>query len=122
MSDVVTPVQVEQRLRSLGRELDEAHTDMVAAEFRFATAKPAYEIHSAKERLRVRDWALERGVKITVQEIADTAMVNCADEYTELSISEATVRSARANVSRIKTHIDIARSVGTSVRASMEVS
>jgi hypothetical protein len=36
--------------------------------------------------------------------------------------SEAVVKATRANMQRIKTQIDIARSVGTSVRSSMEIS
>jgi len=38
-----------------------------------------------------------------------------------LYISEAIVKSARANASRIRTQIEIGRSVGASVRTSMEI-
>lgn len=122
MSEVVTPMQIEQRLRQLGKELDEAHDLMVRSEHAYADAKSVYEINSAKERMRVKDRALERGSKITVQEIEDAALINTADEYTLLNMSDAVVRSMRANVTRIRVQIDIARSVGTLVRSSMEVS
>lgn len=121
MSDVLTPVAVERRLRDLGKELDEASAKCEAAEFNYVQAKIDFDLGSAKERLRIRDRALERGAKVTVQEIEDNALVNCATQYTNVNIAEATVKAARANVSRVKTQIDIARSVGTSVRASLEV-
>ena len=39
-----------------------------------------------------------------------------------MATAEAIVRAARSNASRIRTQVDIARSVGTSVRTSMELS
>lgn len=122
MSDIATPVQVENRLRSLGRELDEVQGRCDSAEFEFVHAKVDFDLRSAKARMAIRDTALDRGVKFTVQEIEDRALVSCAEEYTRVNVAEATVKVARANVGRIKVQIDIARSVGTSVRASMEVS
>jgi hypothetical protein len=38
-----------------------------------------------------------------------------------LNSAEATVKAARANAQRIRTQVDIARSIGTSVRASLEM-
>jgi hypothetical protein len=40
----------------------------------------------------------------------------------KMAVAEAVVRAARSNASRIRTQVDIARSVGTSVRTSMELS
>ena len=121
MKDVITPVHVERRLRELGAELDHATTRCEEAEFTYVKAKTDYDLSSAKERMAMRDRALERGSKVTVQEIEDHALLRCANQYTDLNIAEATVKAARANVSRIRVQIDIARSVGTSVRASLEV-
>jgi len=39
-----------------------------------------------------------------------------------VNTAEATVKSARANATRIRTQVDIARSVGTSVRTEYSVS
>jgi hypothetical protein len=39
----------------------------------------------------------------------------------EIGIAEATVKASRANTSRIKTQVEIARSIGTSVRTSMDL-
>lgn len=121
MSEIVTPVDVEKRLRHLGRELDAAHEELDACEMAYASAKSAFEIGVAAHRMDVRQRALERGSKVTVQEIEDQALLAVRVEYTTLNAAEARVRAARANNVRVRTQIDIARSVGTSVRASMEV-
>jgi len=50
------------------------------------------------------------------------ALVSAEDLHLQMSIAEAMVRAARSNAARIRTQVDIARSVGTSVRTSMELS
>ena len=122
MNDVVTPAQVDRRLIELGRELDESHTHMVEAEQTFMSAKTGYEIAIAESRMRTRQRYIERGVKVTVGEIEDEALIATKIELTALNTSEALVKAARANNNRIRTQIDIARSIGESVRASMDVS
>ena len=122
MSDVVTPMQVDRRLIELGRELDESHTHMVEAEQTFMSAKTGYEIAIAEARMRTRQRYIERGVKVTVGEIEDEALIATKIELTALNTSEALVKAARANNNRIRTQIDIARSIGASVRASMDMS
>lgn len=121
MTDVVTPAQVDRRLIELGRELDESHTQMVEAEQTFMSAKTGYEIAIAEARMRTRQRYIERGVKVTVGEIEDEALIATKIELTALNTSEALVKASRANNNRIRTQIDIARSIGASVRASMEM-
>ena len=41
--------------------------------------------------------------------------------FTQLNIVEARVKASRANVNRIKTQVEIARSIGTSVRTSLDL-
>ena len=118
---VVTPAQVEQKLIQLSREYDDAHGQLETAEYRYAKAKTDYEIGIAKERMRIGQRALEAGRKVTVQEKEDEALVSCADLYTENNIAEASVRAARANATRLRTQIDITRSVGTAVRAALDL-
>jgi hypothetical protein len=118
---VITPVAVERRLFQLGKELDSAHDDLHSAELEYMLSKNACEIALAAARMKLRKRHLEAGVKITVQEVEDQALLQTQDEQMRLAVAEATVRSARANNARIKVQIDIARSIGTSVRASMEV-
>jgi hypothetical protein len=122
MSDIITPEKVERRLRDLGRELDEANSDLGFAENSYGKWKADFELQVAKARLRIGKEAAETGSKITVQEKEDRALVECELAYKALIGAEAVVRAARANVQRVRTQIDIARSVGTSVRSAMELS
>lgn len=118
----ITPEKVEQRLRELGKELDDAFEDLKNAEHGYAKAKTDYELDYARARMDIRQRALRSGVKCTVNEVDDEALDRCADSYTALNAAEATVKAARENNRRINTQIDIARSVGTSVRAAMSLS
>jgi hypothetical protein len=120
MTDVVTPMQVERRLLQLSRELDESQEALVAAEHGYMKAKSEFEIESAAARMKERDFALNRGGKITINELDDRAILHCRVQLQKLNIAEAVVRAERANAVRIRTQIDIARSIGTSVRKSME--
>lgn len=117
----VTPMQVEARLRELGSELDEAHKQLQEAEHGYFRAKGEYEIGVAAARLRVGQRFADKGTKGTVQEREDLATIETADLLKAYFTSEAVVRAARANSRRVQVQIDIARSVGTSVRSSMEV-
>ena len=57
MMAILTPVQVEQRLVALSKEIDNAHHDLVEAEVRYSKAKTAYELGVAKVRLSYRGCA-----------------------------------------------------------------
>lgn len=120
MTDVVTPMQVERRLLVLSRELDQSQDSLVAAEHQYMSAKSEYEIESARNRMAERQAALSAGRKITINELDDIALMRCAGLLTALNAAEAVVRAERANAVRVRTQIDIARSIGTSVRKSME--
>jgi hypothetical protein len=113
----ITPVQVEKRLVALGVEIDDAQSFLESSEMEYFTAKTDCELSLAGERIALS----KSGLKFTVQEKEDIALTACADKYRRLGEAEAKVRAARSNVQRIRAHIDIVRSVGTSVRASMEV-
>ena len=121
MSNIITPAQVENRLLQLSREYDDAHKELEQAEIGYANAKSLWEITSARTRLSIQAKALDSGKRITVQERDDEAVVRCQHELMAVNISEAKVRAARANANRLRTQIDIARSVGTSVRAAMDL-
>lgn len=118
---IVTPHAVEKRLVELSRELDEAHEQIVQAETEYMQAKSEWEIGSAKSRLMLKSKAQDEGRKMTVGEIEDEAMVSCEAQLRRFNTSEAVVRAARGNIVRVRTQIDIARSVGTSVRSSMDL-
>lgn len=114
-------MHVESRLVALGRELDTAHRDLVSGEHAYYAAKSTYEVAVAKVRLAIGADHAASGVRSTVQEREDRALLAVADQATTLATAEAVVRAARANVARIRTHIDIARSLGTSVRAALDL-
>lgn len=118
---VATPAQVEAKLIALSKEYDEAYENLKDAEFRYGEAKPAYEVKAARERMAAQSRALDAGRKITAQEKDDISLIACELEYTQLFAAEAVVRSARANAQRLSKQIDITRSVGTSVRAALEL-
>lgn len=114
-SQMVTPQGIENRLVALSKEVDESHQFLESAEYKYHTAKASYEIAIAQARLSFA------GEKFRVQDVQDQALLICKDKYEALNVAEATVKAARANATRIRTQVDIARSIGTSVRASLEM-
>ena len=120
MNDIITPARVERRLLDLSREYDEAHQSLHDAEMGYMKAKTAYEVAYAKTRMQARREASQAGIKLSIPEIDDIATIDCEGEYDAINIAEAIVKSERANSIRLRTQIDIARSVGTIVRAALE--
>jgi len=114
----ITPAQIEQRLVQLSKETDQAHDDLVEAEASYHRLKADYEISVAAARLKA---ARSVDVKLTVQDKEDIATVQTQDALRALAIAEAMVKAARGNSQRVRTQVDIARSVGTSVRTSMDL-
>ena len=112
---MVTPQSIENRLVVLSKEVDEAHKFLEQAETNYHQAKTSYEIEMAHSRMKLST------EKMRVQDVQDYALLACKDFYSALNMAEAVVKSARANATRIRTQVDIARSVGTSVRASLEI-
>ena len=121
MSDITTPAAIERRLKQLGVELDEANKHLAEAELNYMMSKATYEVNSAAARMSIKRKASEAGSKVTVAEVEDEAILHCRDDMSNYYTSEAIVRAARANISRVKTQVDIARSIGTSVRVSMDL-
>ena len=114
-NQVVTPQAIENRLATLSREIDEGHAFLEQAEHAYHKAKTQYEIAIATARL---SYGAE---KMRVQDVNDHALLECREQYRALNEAEAVVKAARANATRIRTQVDIARSIGTSVRASLEI-
>jgi len=112
---MITPQGIENRLMALSKEVDECHEFLESAEHAFHKAKSDYEIEMAHSRMKLST------EKMRVQDVQDCALMASQDKYKALNVAEATVKAARANATRIRTQVDIARSVGTSVRASLEI-
>lgn len=113
----LTPMQVERRLLDLSKEIDESHSDLISAESKFHVAKASYEISMARSRMNKS----HPDMKLTAVQREDEALLDNAEQHMNLAIAEAEVKAARANVQRIRTQVDIARSISVSVRASMEI-
>lgn len=118
MSQIVTPQMIEQRLRDLSKEVDQAHKDLADAEQNYFVVKAKYELALAHSRLSM---AGKTDMKLTVADKADMALIATEDLHLKMATAEALVRAARSNAQRIRTQVDIARSVGTSVRSSMDL-
>ena len=113
----ITPEKVENRLYELSKEIDSAHDELVAAEKKYHTDKAVFEIAIARARIHIG----MNNQKLRVGDVADKALLEVEKEWVDLQTAEALVKAARGNAARVRTQVDIARSIGTSVRASMEV-
>jgi hypothetical protein len=120
-NQIVTPAQIEARLKSLSKEIDDAHDDLVIAERNYHGLKAEYEVAMAKSRMEYASKSAPNGKNYTVQERDDLAVLDNAEKHYNIAISEAQVKAARANANRIKTQVEIARSIGTSVRTSLDL-
>jgi hypothetical protein len=115
---ILTPAMIEKRLKDLSHEVDYSHAELAQAEKDYYETKARYEIALAHSRLSV---AGKRDGKLTVSDKADLALVSVEDLHMKLATVEALVKAARANANRVRTQVDIARSIGTSVRTSMDL-
>lgn len=113
---MITPEKVEARLYELSKEIDTAHDELVEAEKAYHTSKAKFEIAIAHARVTIG----LANMKLRVGDVADKALIQCESEWQQIQLAEALVKAARANANRVRTQVDIARSIGTSVRASMD--
>jgi hypothetical protein len=122
MSEPITPAQVESRLFNLSLEIDKAQEQLDKAEEQYVTTKAEYEIALAKSRISLAGEVGSNNKLLTATEKDDKALVANEDLHLRIASAEILAKAARANVSRIKTQVDITRSIGSSVRSAMEVS
>lgn len=113
-----TPAQVENRLYELSKEIEEAHLFLDESDAEYTNAKMDYEIATAKSMLRPANPEL----KLTVIQRQHQALLENEAAYRALEIGEQKVRSAKANVARLRIQVDIARSISASIRNEMSVS
>ena len=117
----VTPMQVEARLLQLSKEVDEAQFALNDAEKQYFTTKAEYEIALAYSRKNMMGARTEAGKSLTATEREDLALLENEDLHKLMASAEILVRACRGNVARIREQVDIARSIGTSVRSSLDV-
>jgi outer membrane protein TolC len=113
----ITPMQIEKRLTDLSREIDQGHAELVAAEQEYHSKKASLEIGMARARMSVS----HPDMKLTSVQREDEALIRNEEAHLNLAIAEAQVKAARANVNRIRTQVDIARSISVSVRSSLDL-
>lgn len=121
MTEIITPAMVEKRLHTLSKEIDEAHYILIGVESRYNAVKGQYEVAMARSRMKYATTSSPTGKNYTVQEREDLALLDNEELHQELGIIDAEVKAARANTARLKIQVEIARSVGTSVRTSMDL-
>ena len=114
---IVTPAQIEKRLYDLSKAVDGAHEFLAEAESEYQEIKAEFEIAMAKSRIKNS----HPDMKMTVALGEATALVENADRRRELAKTEAKVKAAKENSNRLRTQVDIARSISVSVRTSMEI-
>ena len=119
---VVTPAQIEARLKDLSKLIDEAHDHLVEAEHIYHTRRAEYEIAMAKIRLELSSKSSPTGKNYTVGEREDMALIQNRHIHEVVAEAEAMVKANRANVARLRVQVDIARSIGTSVRTGFDAS
>jgi hypothetical protein len=122
MNQVVTPQQIEARLYALSKEVDEGHENLVQAEQAFHQMTAEYEVAMARSRISMASKSSPTGKNYTVGEREDMAIIENSEQHFMIATVEAQVKAARANVQRLKTQVEIARSMSASVRSSMDLS
>jgi len=110
---MITPQKVEARLYELSKEIEQCHEDLVNAENSYHTSKAKYEIAMARSRLNMA------GTKMTVKDREDKALIDNAELHLEMASIEARVKSTRALANKLRTQVDIARTISVSVRTEM---
>ena len=113
----ITPVQIEKRLVDLSKEIDEAHIDLVEAENEFSIATAQYEVAMAKSRIKNS----HADMKMTATMREDQALIENEILFSRVALAEAQVKASRANANRLRTQVDITRSVSSSVKASLDL-
>ena len=122
MNQIVTPQQIEARLYALSKEIDESHEILVDTEREFHQTTAYYEVDMARSRILLASKSSPTGKNYTVGEREDMALIENAETHFKMATLEAQVKAARANVQRLKTQVEIARSMSASVRSSMDIS
>ena len=113
----VTPEQVEKRLLELSKEVDEAHEKLRQADSVLVEKEHAFKKNMAEARVRLS----HSDHKMRVQEIDDRALLINEVQHFEYLTAQHMVRAAKSNADRVDTQVQIAQSVGASVRASLTI-
>jgi hypothetical protein len=72
---IVTPLQVEARLKDLSKLIDEAHNNLVDSEMLYHASKATYEVSMARSRIELAGKSDAGGRNRTVGEREDLALM-----------------------------------------------
>lgn len=115
-NEITTPQQVEQQLVRLMNELDTATETLAEARVAAEESKEDLDNAMAKARLLLA----EDGKKRTVQQREDEAWLLCTEQRRLANAHAVRLSMVRDDIARIKMQLDATRSLGTSVRSSMD--
>jgi hypothetical protein len=118
---MITPAQIEKRLYELSQEMDQAHTQMVEDETHLNYTKAKYEIAMARTRLELASKSSPTGKNYTVGEREDMALIHNEELHLALSIADTQAKASKSNMARIRTQVDITRSISSSIKATLEL-
>jgi hypothetical protein len=116
MDEITTPQQVERQLVALMNALEKATEDLADARLEAEEAREEYDNAMAKARILLA----EDNVKRTVQRREDEAFLMCGDQRRMANAKAVRLSMVRDDIARIKMQLDATRSLGTSVRSSMD--
>jgi len=113
----VTPAEVERQMLDLLKANRAAYDELRACEEQYERCSADWEVQKAKAYLATFTnedrWTEARRTAYAVSQ--------CEDTRIHLAAATSRVRAARAKVAAIKVEVDLVRSVGTSVRSSLEM-
>ena len=94
---------------------------MNSAEEQYTSVKAQFEIAMAKSRIALATEVGANNKLLTATEKEDKALIANENLHLIISSAEILVKASRANVTNLKTQVDIARSIGSSVRSALEI-
>lgn len=118
VNSIVTPMQVERNMHLLYDEIDGIPAQIKEAEEAYALAKVAYEIAEASAWMNA---VAPGGGKLTVGERERIATLATEPQLRALLLADATRKAAQANATKVRVQADLIRSMGASMRSSMEM-
>ena len=110
---MITPLKVQERLFNLSHQIDENYKDLVQDETDYHRIKSQYEIAMARSRIKLSDG------KHTAQGREDLALLENEDLHFELATMEAKIKATRGLTNKLKTQVEITRSISASIANEM---
>ena len=108
--------QVAEAIESEGRKIGKLAEDIGSLAANAAETEADYKIEIAKARMRLRDDAASVGLKVTVGEIEDKAMVACSDSLRAHLLAAGCLTAARDAMRASQGRLDGLRTLAAGYR------